>query len=92
MNKLFDNAKKITREQIIDSLYGVNQMEIKKVNYMLEMYSDKDFMKTVEKKFPLENYMTKRFFRKNEIDYFLRCQDMRFYIEHIASMKTIHDY
>lgn len=92
MNKLFDNAKKITREQIIDLLYGVNQMELKQGNYMAEMYFDKDFMNTVKRKFPISDYTTKRLFRKNEIDYFLRWQDIRFYIEHIAWMKAIHDY
>ena len=91
MSKIFDNATKITREQVIDLLYGSNQTEIRKERYITEMYFDKDFMNTVRKKFPLADYTTKHFFRKNEIHYFLRSQDIRFYIEHIASMKAIHE-
>jgi len=88
MNKISDKAMKITREQAIDLLYGINQTELQKEKYIMEMYSDKDFMNTVKEKFPLDNYTTKRFFRKNEIDYFLRWQDIKLYIENIALMKA----
>ena len=79
---------KMTKDLINDILYGINPAEIQKNKYITEMYFDENFMNTVRKQFPLDNYTTKRFFRKNEIDYFRRCKDIEWYITRIAWMKS----